>query len=124
MAGDYTKCASCFATSTSSKRADVPSERQDRENKYDSAEYRDILGRISANARRLRDHAGWSQEKAASECGGMSTRLYQFIESAQTNVTAATLAGLCKGFGVDVVALLAPAAPRPKRKPGRPKKRE
>jgi len=52
----------------------------------------------------------------------MPTRLYQMVESGDANVTARTLGRLCAGFGVDVVVLLAPAAPMAKRKRGRPAK--
>ncbi len=96
-----------------------PAERSEH---YETPQYKEILARIAANTRRLREAAGWSQEEAAHQCGEMSTRLYQLVEVGSTNVTAATLGRLCRGFSVDVVALLAPASPRPKRKPGRPRK--
>lgn len=99
-----------------------PTKRADRSEQYETPEYRDILGRIAANARRLRDAAGWTQDQAAEHCGDMPTRLYQMVEGATTNVTATTLGRLCAGFGVDVVVLLAPAAPAEKRKRGRPAK--
>ncbi len=96
--------------------------RTDRSGQYKTPQYREIIARVAANTRRLRDAAGWSQEEAAHQCGEMVTRLYQLVESGQTNVTATTLGRLCQGFTVDVIALLAPAAPLPRRKPGRPRK--
>lgn len=97
-------------------------QRTPRAKQYETPEYRGILDRVAANTRRLRDAVGWSQDAAAEKCGDMPTRLYQMVEAGSTNVTATTLARLCVGFGVDVVALLAPAAPMAKRRRGRPKK--
>ena len=96
--------------------------RADRSGQYETPEYRELLARVAANTRRLRDATGASQEEAAHLCGEMPTRLYQMVESGLTNVTATTLGRLCVGFGVDIVALVAPAAPMAKRKRGRPKK--
>ena len=76
---------------------------------------------VVPNTRRLRDATGLSQEAAAEKCE-MPTRTLQMIETAQGNLTATTLRRLCVGFGVEVVALLAPAAPMAKRTAGRPKK--
>ena len=100
----------------------VTARRPDRSKQYETAEYREILSRVAANTRRLREATGLSQEETAHRCAEMATRLYQLVESGQTNVTATTLGRLCQGFSVDVVALLAPAAPLPKRKRGRPRK--
>jgi len=98
------------------------SHRAERSEHYETPQYKEILARVAANTRRLREAAGWSQEEAAHQCGEMSTRLYQLVEVGLTNITAVTLGRLCQGFGVDAVTLLAPASPRPKRKPGRPRK--
>lgn len=95
--------------------------RASRASQYETPAYREILARVAANTRRLRDATGLSQESAAEKCD-MPTRSLQMVETAQTNVTATTLGRLCVGFGVDVVALLAPAAPMAKRKVGRPKR--
>lgn len=89
---------------------------------YALRQYREVLDRVAANALRLRDAVGWSQEEAAYQCLGMPTRLYQLVESAQTNLTATTLARLSHGFQVDVSELLVPASPRPRRRRGRPRK--
>jgi DNA-binding XRE family transcriptional regulator len=64
---------------------------------------------VVPNTRCLRDATGLSQEAAAEKCE-MPTRTLQMIETAQGNVTATTLRRLCVRFGVDVVALLAPAS--------------
>jgi transcriptional regulator with XRE-family HTH domain len=95
--------------------------RASRASQYETPAYREIIARVAANVRRLREATGLSQEAVAEKCD-MPPRSLQMVESAQTNVTATTLARLCVGFGVDVVALLAPAAPMAKRKAGRPKK--
>lgn len=90
---------------------------------YESARYADLLARLSANVRRLRAERGWTQEETAHRCGRMSTYLFQLVESGTTNATATTLARLCDGFGLDVVALLAPvSAPRAARTGRRPRK--
>jgi len=53
----------------------------------------------------------------------MSTYLFQLVESGTTNPTATTLARLCDGFDLDVVALLAPvSAPLAARTGRRPRK--
>lgn len=101
----------------------VGAKRTPRAGQYQTPQYREIVSRVAANTRRLRDATGWSQEEAAHQCGEMVTRLYQLVESGQTNVTATTLGRLCMGFGVDVVALLAPAAVLSKRRPGRPRRK-
>lgn len=98
------------------------SPRAPRARQYETPEYREILARVAANTRRLRDATGLTQDAAAERCGAMPTRLYQMVESGLTNVTATTLGRLCQGFAVDVVTLLAPAAPLAKRKRGRPKR--
>lgn len=98
------------------------SQRAPRGKQYETPEYREILARVAANTRRLRDATGWTQDVAAEHCGDMPTRLYQMVESGKTNVTATTLGRLCHGFAVDVVALLAPSAPLARRTRGRPKK--
>lgn len=75
-----------------------------------------MIDRVAANTHILRDAAGWTQEEAAHRCDEMPIRVYQMVERGQANVTARTLARLCHGFSVDPVALLAPSAPRAKRK--------
>lgn len=90
---------------------------------YESPRYADLIARLSANVRRLRAERGWTQEEAAHQCGTMSTYLFQLVESGTTNATATTLARLCDGFNLDVVALLAPVkAPRAARTGRRPRK--
>lgn len=86
-----------------------------------SPELEDLLARIAANARHLRTERGWTQEEAAQRCDGLSPYVYRQVEGALTNLTAATVARLVRGFAVDVAALFAPAPP-PVRRPGRPPK--
>lgn len=91
--------------------------------RFRSAGYADTVGRIAVNVRRLREERGWTQEQIAAYASAMSPRLYRQIEAGRTNLTAATLTRLAEALGVDVAALLAPAPPRPKGRPGRPRKR-
>lgn len=96
---------------------------KDRAPQYESPRYGDLLARLAGNVRRLRAERGWTQEEAAHQCGGMSTYLFQLVESGTTNPTATTLARLCDGFDLDVVALLAPvSAPLAARTGRRPRK--
>jgi transcriptional regulator with XRE-family HTH domain len=81
--------------------------RAEREQQYRSRSYNELLARLSANVRRLRETHEWSQEEAAHRCD-MSTRIFQRVEAADSNVTFTTLARLCEGFGVDVRELLVP----------------
>lgn len=90
---------------------------------YTDPTYLEIVARIAANLRRLREARGWSQEECAFQCGDMSPSMLRTVERGATNVTTTTLARLCKGLGTDVVELLAPAPPLARRKPGRPKRR-
>ena len=89
---------------------------------YESRAYLDLLARIGANVRRLREAKNWSQEECAFQCGDMSAPLLRRIELAATNVTALTIARLCEGLAVDAVELLAAGTPHQKRRPGRPPK--
>lgn len=96
---------------------------KDRAPQYTSPRYTEILARLAANVRRAREERGWTQEDTAARCGGMSTYLYQLVETGTTNPTATTLARLCDGFDLDVVALLAPvSAPLAARTGGRPRR--
>lgn len=89
---------------------------------YECAEYTELLGRVAANVRRLRESHGWAQDEAADRCLKMGTLVYASVERAEGNFTALTLARLTVGLGVDVRDLFAPApAPAPRR-PGRPRK--
>ncbi len=85
--------------------------------------YQSVVDRVAANVRRLREVKGWTQEEAAHQCSGLHATLYRTVEAGRTNVTAATLARLSEGFGVDVVELFVPAPPLEKRKRGRPPKK-
>lgn len=89
---------------------------------YRDPAYLDLLDRIGANLRRLREARGWTQEECAHRCGDMAPPLLRRIELASTNVTAVTVTRLCKGLGVDPSELFLPAPPSPPRRPGRPKK--
>lgn len=93
-----------------------------RDSFYERPEYRDILHRLAANLRRLREAKGWTQEEAAQACLELPVPVYASVERAETNVTAVTLARLAAGYGADVLELLAPACAPADRKPGRPKK--
>ena len=96
---------------------------KDRAPQYTSPRYTEILARLAANVRRVREERGWTQEDTAARCGGMSTYLYQLVETGTTNPTATTLARLCDGFELDVVALLAPvSAPLAARTGRRPRR--
>jgi transcriptional regulator with XRE-family HTH domain len=85
--------------------------------------YQSVVDRVAANVRRLREVKGWTQEEAAHQCSGLHATLYRTVEAGRTNVTAATLARLSEGFGVDVVELFVPAPPLVKRRRGRPPKK-
>lgn len=82
--------------------------------------YRDWVGRVAANARRMREARSWSQEQAADSCG-LDRRHYQAVEAGSVNLTLTTLARLTAGFEVDPIELLLLSAPPKKRGPGRPK---
>jgi transcriptional regulator with XRE-family HTH domain len=88
---------------------------------YKDLVYLDLISRLAANVRRLRAVRGWTQEEAADRCG-MATLVLQTAEGGRKNFTGTVVARLCKGFGVDVRDLFAPAAPLAQRKPGRPQK--
>jgi transcriptional regulator with XRE-family HTH domain len=104
-------------------RAKARAKYRSREPQYASPRYTDLLARLAANVRRIRSERGWSQEATAARCGDMSTYLFQLVESGTTNPTATTLARLCDGFDLDVVALLAPvAAPLAARTGRRPRR--
>lgn len=86
------------------------------------ATYRAVVERVASNVRRLRDARGWTQEECAFQCGDLDVTLLRMIESGRTNVTAATVARLVDGFGIDVRDLYEPAPPLV-RKRGRPPKK-
>lgn len=81
--------------------------RAERAQYYESASFIGLQNRLAANLRRVRDRGGWTQEETAHRVG-LSTRVLQRIESAETNVTLVTLARLCAGLDVDVAVLLGP----------------
>ena len=85
--------------------------RTSREHLYESDAYREVVGRLGANVRRIREREGWTQEDAAERCD-VSVQLLQRIEAGRTNFTAVTLARLCSGLGSDVRALFLPVGPR------------
>lgn len=89
---------------------------------YETATYLSVVGRVGANVRRLRHAHGWTQEECAFRCNDLGPSLLRTIEAGRTNVTAASIARLCDGLGVDVAELFVPAAPLAKRSPGRPRK--
>jgi transcriptional regulator with XRE-family HTH domain len=80
-----------------------------------------LLGRIAANARRLRARASLTQAAVAERCG-LSLFTYQCVEAGETSVTSTTLALLCEGLAVDVREFFEPADAPPRRRRGRPSK--
>lgn len=88
---------------------------------YETPTYRDLLARVGANVRRLRELRGWTQEECAYQCGDLAAPVLRRIEGASTNITAVTLARLADGLRVDVGALLVAGTPHQRRGPGRPK---
>lgn len=88
---------------------------------YETPTYLSLLGRVGANVRRLRHARGWTQEECAHRCLDLGPALLRTIESGRSNLTAATLARLCDGLGVDAAEFFVPAAPLAKRRPGRPR---
>lgn len=91
---------------------------------YKLPQYKDLIGRLAANAQRLRKARGWTQDKTAERACDMDTVHYRLVELQRSNVTAVTIARLCVAFKVDVADLFAPAAAPPKRGRGRPIGRE
>ncbi len=83
--------------------------------------YVDLLARLAANTRRLREAKGWTQAEAAEHCD-MATYVLQTVEAGHANFTGTVVARLCDGFGVDVRELFEPAAPLARRRRGRPRK--
>lgn len=83
--------------------------------------YRAVRERLAANARRLREARGWTQEEAAERCGELHPTLYRSVEAGRPNATVLTISRLCQGFGVDVAEFFLPAPPLEKRPRGRPK---
>ncbi len=81
----------------------------ERRPQYEDPTYLDLLGRLSANLRRLRDERGWTLEQAAERCQIESYQYLQAIEAKRQNATMTTLARLCKGFGVTMAELFGPA---------------
>ena len=78
--------------------------RENRSRQYESLSYRRVQRRVALALRRLRTERGWTQEEAAHRCG-MSTRLYQYAETGDANLTFTTIARLCDGLDVDVSKL-------------------
>lgn len=87
---------------------------------YERKTYLELLSRLGANTRRLREAKGWTQAEAAEACS-MATLQLQMVELAKRNFTGTVLARLCDGFGVGVEELLKEAAPLAKRGRGRPR---
>ncbi len=81
--------------------------------------YLDLLARLAANVRRLREERGWTQAVAAERCD-MAVYVLQTVEAGRSNFTGTVISRLCDGLGVDVKVLFEPAAPLAKRPRGRP----
>jgi transcriptional regulator with XRE-family HTH domain len=62
--------------------------------------------RLAKAVRVARKARGFSQEKAAADCG-LDARYFQRIEAGELNVTLVTLVKLSDGLGVDVAQLFA-----------------
>lgn len=88
---------------------------------YTRPTYKDLLARLAANTRRLREAQGWTQAEAAERCD-MAVYVLQTVESGRANFTGTVIARLCEGFAVDVRELFEPAAPLAKRNRGRPRR--
>ncbi len=78
--------------------------KQERDRLYDLAEYRALLQRVAENLSALRHSRQYSQEEAAHVCD-VTLRLYQRLETGESNATMLTLARIAKGMKVDVSAL-------------------
>ena len=78
---------------------------------------------LAANVTRMRERAGWTQERAA-EAMGLDVKHLQKLEYGRLNPSLRTLVNVACAFSVTVGRLLAPTsnkrAPRPV---GRPRKR-
>lgn len=99
----------------------APRRRPERTPQYESAAYRGLMDRFTANLRRVREARGWTQADAAEHCA-MVMQQYQRAEAGNANLTFTTVARLVDGFGVDVGEFFVPAPPLEKRSPGRPRK--
>lgn len=93
-------------------------EAQRRARLYERASYRDLMGRIAGNARRLREARGWTQVQASVRAE-MATYQYQRLESGRYNTTLTTLARLVDAFEVEPREFFEPVYP-PQVKKGRP----
>ncbi len=83
-----------------------PRRRSGRAEQYKSASYRELLGRLGANARRARTARKWTQEEAAEHCG-LALQHYQRIEGGKDNLTMTTVARLVDGLELDATRLFA-----------------
>jgi transcriptional regulator with XRE-family HTH domain len=78
---------------------------------------------LAANATRLRERAGWTQQQAA-EAMGLDVKHLQKVEYGTLNPSLRTLVRIAAAFGITVGRLLAAAsASRESRPVGRPRKR-
>lgn len=68
---------------------------------YDSPVYLELTARIGKNVKRIRLEKSLTQEECAYKCGQMAQGVLWTIEAGKTNITAATLARLAEGLGVD-----------------------
>ena len=76
----------------------------------------DISARFRERLRALRKQRGWTQEKAAENCG-IGQKLYQLYElGIKGNPGLLTLQKIARGYGLEVHQLLGTALPR-SRKP-------
>lgn len=89
---------------------------------FESTAYREVLERLAANVQRVRAARGWTQEECCAQCGDLDITLLRAIEAARANVTAATVARLCEGLGVDVSEFYDSKTVFVRRGPGRPRR--
>lgn len=68
---------------------------------YDSPVYLELVERIGKNVKRIRLEKGLRQDECAHQCNKMTPAMLWTIEAGKTNITAATLARLAEGLGVD-----------------------
>ncbi len=85
-----------------------------------SKSHREMLGRLAANVRALREARSWTQAEAAWACK-LAGFTYQCVEAGEKGMTTATLAALCDGFEVDALALFQAAEAPAARPRGRPR---
>lgn len=84
--------------------------------------FSDVRSALAANATRLRERAGWTQQEAA-EAMGLDVKHLQKLEYGKLNPSLRTLVSVAGAFGVTVGRLLAPTSRKRATRPvGRPRR--